>query len=68
MGSISIVSCPIEWQLPVWMTDPVVRARLSFGVPMISLEALIELHSLLNSTATLASGHSAALSTAKSLA
>ena len=32
------------------MTDPVVCAEFTFGAPMASLEALVELRSLLDST------------------
>jgi hypothetical protein len=34
--------------IPSWMTDPVVCAGFSFGAPLISLQALIELRLLLN--------------------
>jgi hypothetical protein len=36
-------------QIPVWMTDPVVCAGFSFGTPVASVEALVELRSLLDS-------------------
>ena len=35
--------------IPTWMTDPVACAEFTFGAPMASLEALVELRSLLDS-------------------
>ena len=34
--------------IPAWMTDPVVCASFSFGTPVASLEALMQLRSLLD--------------------
>jgi hypothetical protein len=38
--------------IPRWMVDPLVCAGFSFGTPMASVEALVRLRSLLDSTRT----------------
>jgi hypothetical protein len=36
--------------IPAWITDPVVCAGFSFGTPVVSVEALVELRSLLDAS------------------
>ena len=36
--------------IPAWMADPIVCAGFAFGTPMVSVEALVRLRSLLDST------------------
>jgi hypothetical protein len=36
--------------IPAWMADPIVCAGFSFGIPMASVEALVRLRSLLDTS------------------